>query len=219
MTIACRFCGGERCPRQESNLRPAVQEERSSARITADFQVFLGSPNSRDSRRSSLLRVSVGNVSELRCHRRRPGRRGNPLPPAVSVRRLLPTTLARVLADEVGWAQRGWGERARGGGGQPVVSANPIFSMGWRRGELWLDTELWLPEGAGASVLTGFPVPSLSSEPPGLAASRGRRVAWKQRRQVRRARASVIASSPCPGRSITGSRRPSSIDSSTRARR
>jgi hypothetical protein len=68
--------------------------------------------------------------------------------------------------------------------------------MGWRRGELWLDTELWLPEGAGASVLTGFPVPSLSSEPPGLAASRGRRVAWKQRRHVRRARASVIALSP-----------------------
>ena len=68
--------------------------------------------------------------------------------------------------------------------------------MGWRRGELWLDTELWLPEGSGASVLTGFPVPSFSSEPPGLAASRGRRVAWKQRRHARRARASVIALSP-----------------------
>jgi hypothetical protein len=68
--------------------------------------------------------------------------------------------------------------------------------MGWRRGELWLDTELWLPEGSGASVLTGFPVPSFSSEAPGLAASRGRRVAWKQRRHARRARASVIALSP-----------------------
>src|SRR5262249_7617869 len=33
-------------------------------------------------------------------------------------------------------------------------------------------------------------------EPPGLAASRGRRVAWKQRRHARRARASVIALSP-----------------------
>jgi hypothetical protein len=68
--------------------------------------------------------------------------------------------------------------------------------MGWLRGELWLDTELWLPEGSGASALTGFPVPSFPSEPPGLAASRGRRVAWKQRRHARRARASVIALSP-----------------------
>jgi hypothetical protein len=68
--------------------------------------------------------------------------------------------------------------------------------MGWRRGELWLDTELWLPERSGAPALAGFPVPSISSEPPGLAASRRRRVAWAQRRHSRRARASVIALSP-----------------------
>ena len=68
--------------------------------------------------------------------------------------------------------------------------------MSWRRGELWLDAELWLPEGSGAPVLAGVLVPSLPSEPPGLAASRGRRVAWKQRRHARRARASVLALSP-----------------------
>ena len=68
--------------------------------------------------------------------------------------------------------------------------------MGWHRGELWLDAELWLPEGSGAPALTGLLVPTFSPEPPGLAASRGRRVAWKQRRHARRARASMIALSP-----------------------
>ena len=95
---------------------------------------------------------------------------------------------ARAVADDSGEARR---RRRRAHG-----VAEPSLFMGWRRGELWLETELWLPEGSGASVLTGFPVPSFSSEPPGLAASRGRRVAWKQRRHARRARASVIALSP-----------------------
>jgi Penicillin-insensitive murein endopeptidase len=75
------------------------------------------------------------------------------------------------------------------------VGERSLF-MSWSRGELWLDAELWLPEGPGAPVLAGVLVPSLPSEPPGLAASRGRRVAWKQRRHARRARASVIALSP-----------------------
>ena len=110
------------------------------------------------------------------------------------------------------WADRGRDQRREGrlvcprrgrlgsrraGGGQLRGVGEPSLFMGWRRGELWLDTELWLATKApGASVLTGFPVPSFSSEPPRLAASRGRRVAWKQRRHARRARASVIALSP-----------------------
>jgi murein endopeptidase len=69
--------------------------------------------------------------------------------------------------------------------------------MGWRRGELWLDTELWLPEGWDAPALAGFPVPAIPYEaPPGLAASRRRREAWERRRHARRARASVIVLSP-----------------------
>ncbi len=68
--------------------------------------------------------------------------------------------------------------------------------MSWRRGELWLNTELWLPEGCGAPALAGFPVPSIPYEAPGLAASRRRREAWERRRHARRARASAIVLSP-----------------------
>src|SRR4051794_19528994 len=69
--------------------------------------------------------------------------------------------------------------------------------MGWRRGELWLDTELWLPEGRGAPALAGFPAPPSAYEaPPGLAASRRRRDGWERRRHARRARASAIVLSP-----------------------
>ena len=68
--------------------------------------------------------------------------------------------------------------------------------MGWRRGEVWLESELWVPEGFGAPALAGFPVPSIPSEPPGLAASRRRREAWERRRHARRARASAIVLSP-----------------------
>jgi hypothetical protein len=71
--------------------------------------------------------------------------------------------------------------------------------MGWRRGELWLETDLlWFREQAGAPAVSGFatvaiPVPAL---PPGLAASRLRRAAWKQRRHARRARAAALALAP-----------------------
>ena len=78
--------------------------------------------------------------------------------------------------------------------------------MGWRRGELWLDTELWLPEGAGAPALADFPVPALPSEPPGLAASRRRREASARRRHARRARASAIAISPAVTLMLAGLR-------------
>ena len=67
--------------------------------------------------------------------------------------------------------------------------------MSWRRGEVWLDTELWLPEGAAVPAVTGFPVASISSEasPPGLAASRWRRHTRERDRMTRRAKASAIA--------------------------
>ncbi len=78
--------------------------------------------------------------------------------------------------------------------------------MGWRRGELWLDTELWLTEGVGAPAIADFPVPSLPSEPPGLAASRRRREASARRRHARRARASAIAISPAVTLMLAGLR-------------
>jgi hypothetical protein len=70
--------------------------------------------------------------------------------------------------------------------------------MGWRRDELWLDAELWLPEGIPTPAVAGFPVTSDSSDslPPGLAASRRRREAWEWDRRARRSRASAIALSP-----------------------
>jgi hypothetical protein len=70
--------------------------------------------------------------------------------------------------------------------------------MGWRRGELWLDTELWLPEGVRVPAVAGFPVTSIAGHtlPPGLAASRRRREAWERNRRARRSRASAIALSP-----------------------
>jgi hypothetical protein len=70
--------------------------------------------------------------------------------------------------------------------------------MSWRRGEVWLDMELWLPEGAAVPAVARFPIASILSEPrpPGLAASRRRREAWERDRTARRARASAIALSP-----------------------
>jgi hypothetical protein len=71
--------------------------------------------------------------------------------------------------------------------------------MAWRRGELWLETDvLWLGEAAGSPALAGFasvPVPS-PAPPPGLAASRRRRAEWERRRHARRARATAIVLSP-----------------------
>jgi hypothetical protein len=70
--------------------------------------------------------------------------------------------------------------------------------MGWRLGELWLDTELWPAEGAPVPAFAGFPVASEPSDafPPGLAASRRRREAWEGDRRTRRSRASALALSP-----------------------
>jgi hypothetical protein len=71
--------------------------------------------------------------------------------------------------------------------------------MSWRRGELWLDTDLlWFRDAAGAAAGAGFapvPVPSVGP-PPGLLASRLRRAAWERRRHTRRARATALTLSP-----------------------
>jgi hypothetical protein len=71
--------------------------------------------------------------------------------------------------------------------------------MSWYRGELWLETDLlWFRERAGAPAVSGFApaaIPVLAP-PPGLAASRLRRAAWKQRRHARRARAAALALAP-----------------------
>jgi Penicillin-insensitive murein endopeptidase len=71
--------------------------------------------------------------------------------------------------------------------------------MSWRRGELWLDTDLlWFREAAAAPavpVLAPASFPSLT-QPPGLAASLRKREAWKQRRSARRARTKAIMLSP-----------------------
>ena len=70
--------------------------------------------------------------------------------------------------------------------------------MGWQRGELWLDTDiLWLGEEPGARAVA-FAPPSVFSPdpPPGLAASRQRREAWRRRRDARRARSKALALSP-----------------------
>jgi penicillin-insensitive murein endopeptidase len=70
--------------------------------------------------------------------------------------------------------------------------------MSWRRGELWLDTDvLWFREGAGAPAVAAVVPPSVASlPPPGLVASRRRRAAWRQRRHARRAWATALALSP-----------------------
>jgi hypothetical protein len=68
--------------------------------------------------------------------------------------------------------------------------------MSWRRGELWLDTDiLWPGEVPVAPAVALAPIlgPAL---PPGLAASRRRRAAWRQRRESRRARSKALALSP-----------------------
>jgi hypothetical protein len=69
--------------------------------------------------------------------------------------------------------------------------------MGWRRAELWLDTDiLWFGEEPGAPAVAFAPPSVLSPAPPGLAASRRRREAWRQRREARRARSKALALSP-----------------------
>ena len=70
--------------------------------------------------------------------------------------------------------------------------------MSWRRGEVWLDTELWLSDGVAVPALASFPSAPIPREaaPPGLAASRRRREAWERERMAWRAKASAIALSP-----------------------
>jgi hypothetical protein len=81
--------------------------------------------------------------------------------------------------------------------------------MAWRRGELWLDTDLvWFrerPRGAAAAVALPAPFPSFGP-PPGLSASRQRREAWKRRRSARRTRATAIALSPAFALALAGLR-------------
>src|SRR4051812_26319844 len=71
--------------------------------------------------------------------------------------------------------------------------------MSWRRGELWLDTDvLWFPERAGAPAVASLAPASVfaPAQAAGLVASRQRRAAWKRRRNARRATATAIALSP-----------------------
>jgi len=79
-------------------------------------------------------------------------------------------------------------------GGQSKSSANAVFSMGWRREELWFDADvLWFGERTRAPALAGIALPPLPSFPPaGLAASRLRREAWKRRRRARAAALVVL---------------------------
>jgi hypothetical protein len=70
--------------------------------------------------------------------------------------------------------------------------------MGWRRGELWLDTDiLWVGEEPSAPMVAFAPAAVLSpAPPPGLAASRQRREVSRRRREGRRARSKALALSP-----------------------
>jgi hypothetical protein len=80
--------------------------------------------------------------------------------------------------------------------------------MSWRRGELWLDVDLWSHEGAGVPAVAGLPPASIPSvePPPGLAASRRRREAWELRRNARRARAKALVMSPAVMFALAGLR-------------
>jgi len=80
--------------------------------------------------------------------------------------------------------------------------------MSWKRGELWLDVDLWSREGAGMPAVAGFspaPIPSMGP-PPGLAASRRRREAWQLHRNSRRARTKALALSPAVMFALAGLR-------------
>ena len=81
-------------------------------------------------------------------------------------------------------------------------------TMGWRRGELWLDADIpWLCEGPGEPAVAFAPPLVISPEPPpGLAASRRRRDAWRRRRLARRARAKALALSPAVMLALAGAR-------------
>ena len=76
---------------------------------------------------------------------------------------------------------------ASSAGGHAEPSANGVFSMGWRRGELWFEADVaWFGEGAAAPAVAGLALPPLPSfGPTGLHASRQRREAWRRRRRTR----------------------------------
>src|SRR3954447_5912946 len=81
--------------------------------------------------------------------------------------------------------------------------------MTWRRGEVWLDTDVfWLGERAGSPAVAGAEPSSLPNlaPPPGLAASRRRRDEWTRHRHARRARASAVALSPAVVFALAGLR-------------
>src|SRR6476661_5335859 len=71
--------------------------------------------------------------------------------------------------------------------------------MSWSRGELWFDADvLWFGERARTPVLAGFPslpLPTFTA-PPGLAASRQRREAWKRKRRARQLRTAALVLAP-----------------------
>src|SRR3954468_18640061 len=81
--------------------------------------------------------------------------------------------------------------------------------MTWRRGEVWLDPDIfWVCERTGAPALAGAEPSSLPTlaPPPGLAASRRRRDEWTRHRHARRARASAVALSPAVVFALAGLR-------------
>src|SRR3954463_1690546 len=81
--------------------------------------------------------------------------------------------------------------------------------MTWRRGEVWLDTDIfWLGGGNRPPAPGGAEPSSLPTlaPPPGLAASRRRRDEWTRHRHARRARASAVALSPAVVFALAGLR-------------
>jgi hypothetical protein len=71
--------------------------------------------------------------------------------------------------------------------------------MPWSRGEVWFDADvLWFGERARTPALAGFgslPLPTFGP-PPGLAASRQRREAWKRKRRSRQVRTAALVLAP-----------------------
>src|SRR5262245_7782685 len=68
--------------------------------------------------------------------------------------------------------------------------------MSWNTGEVWLEADLtWFRDrGAAPAIALSPPLPF--PVPPGLAASRRRREAWKHKRSTRRVRRTALMLSP-----------------------
>jgi hypothetical protein len=90
--------------------------------------------------------------------------------------------------------------------------------MAWRRGEIWLDTELpWFRERSDAfqaslalhapSFLGLPPAPALVAAPNGLAASRHRRAELRRRRSARKTRAAALVLGPAVMLTVAGAPR------------